>query len=112
MANEEKQTKAARNQSLFRAVNERVSKISDSAFTDSETIGFLCECADTACTQTIDLTMAEYQAVRRVPTHFPVKPGHEWPDVERTVARHDRYIVVEKYGEAGKVAVQTWRSAG
>jgi hypothetical protein len=109
MATEEKQTKAAYNQSLFRDVNERVREVSAGLFTESETVEFLCECADTSCTQTIALTMAEYEAVRRAPTHFPVLPGHELPDVERTIERHDRYIVVEKQGEAGKIAVQTWR---
>ena len=109
MAFEENRTEAAHIQSLFRDVNERVREASVGLFKESETLDFLCECAETSCTQMIALTMAEYEAVRCVPTHFPVKPGHEWPDVERTIEKNDRYIVVEKLGEGRKVAVQRWR---
>jgi hypothetical protein len=54
--------------------------------------------------------LKEYEAVRRWPNHFFVKPGHIFPEVERIVdyAGKDgtRYEVVEKFGEGGKVAVE------
>jgi hypothetical protein len=58
----------------------------------------------------VSLTSEEYEAVRRWPNHFFVKPGHIFPEVERIVdyAGKDgtRYEVVEKFGEGGKVAVE------
>ena len=108
MATEEKQTKAARNQSLFREVNERVRTVSID-LPHVELVGFVCECANTECLETMELTLPEYEAVRLVPTHFPVRPGHVPPDVEHVVGRHDRYFVVEKFGEAGNVAVREWQ---
>lgn len=106
MATDEKQTKAARNQALFREINESIRAVSEGGVPDGERMGFLCECADTACTETIELTLAEYEAARRVPTHFPIAVGHEWSEIERVVERYDGYEVVEKFGEAGRRAVQ------
>jgi len=113
MASDEKATKAAHNQALFRSVNERIREISDGgAVPEPEPVGFLCECADVECAQTIDLTIVEYEAIRLVPTRFPVKPGHEWADVERVVEQTEHYYVVEKHGEAGRLAVQDWQEPG
>jgi len=111
MATEERQTRAAHNQALFRSINESVRAVSESGVPSNETIGFLCECADTSCTQTINLTLAEYESARQVPTHFPIAVSHEWPDVERVVERYKRYEVVEKFGEAAKAAEEIWRES-
>jgi hypothetical protein len=35
-----------------------------------------------------------------------VRPGHEIPDVERVVERHDEFVVVEKFGESPKAAIR------
>ncbi len=43
MASEEKQTKAARNQMLFRSVNERIHEISDAGVPPDEATSFLCD---------------------------------------------------------------------
>lgn len=107
MSIEEKQTKAARNQALFRDVNEAIRSVSEDGVPAGEPVAFLCECADTACTETIELTLVEYESARRIPTRFPTVIGHEWLDVERVVERNGRYQVVEKFGEAGRVAVET-----
>ena len=99
--------RAARNQSLFREVNEKIESLardSSSAFHD-----FSCECADEGCIAKVPLTLEEYEYVRRIPTHFLVKPGHVYWDVERAVkmdGNGDRFEVVEKYGEAGTLAVR------
>jgi hypothetical protein len=99
--------RAARNQSLFREVNEKIEEISrGSTVTFHE---FSCECADTQCIEVVPLTVEEYEHVRRIPTHFIVAPGHVYADVERVVETDgvgNRYEVVEKYGEAGLLAVE------
>ena len=100
---EEKQVEGARTQSLFREVNERIEEFNRAAVVDGEV---LCECASKECVELIPLTYDEYEQVRRIPTHFLVVPGHELPEIERAVERTDRYVVVEKYGDAGTTAVR------
>ena len=97
------QVERARTQNLFREVNERVDELNETRAVNGE---LLCECATKECLETITLTRAEYEDVRRVPTHFFTLPGHEVPEIERVVARREGYIVVEKHGEAGKAAVR------
>ena len=50
--------------------------------------------------------MEEYETVRLIPTHFVVTPGHVIHGVERTISVNERYAIVEKFGEAGSMAVQ------
>ncbi len=97
---EREHVSGARNQSLFREVNERIQEIAD-----EDAVELLCECTDTTCTETVTLTRAEYEAVRANPHRFPVKHGHdEKREIERVVAEHDGYVVVEKIEVAARVA--------
>ena len=103
----DRHSRAARNQSLFREVNEKIESVAE----DSSSMfqEFSCECANTECFEMVPLTLEEYEYVRRIPTHFFVKPGHVYRDVERIVetdGHGDRFEVVEKFGEAGTLAVR------
>jgi hypothetical protein len=95
-------TKGARNQSLLRDVNERINELVGEAWNPE----FLCECADTSCLETLELSLGEYEAIRSSPVRFPIKPGHEVPEFERVVEEHGGYVVVEKFGEAAEVATK------
>lgn len=98
--------RAARNQSLYRAVNERVKEINE-AFDDLGSLGdWICECANPECTEPVPLTHEEYEAVRTRPTCFLVLPdaAHVLVDVENVIERHERYWVVEKTGAAAELA--------
>ena len=106
MATESLEVRAARNESLFREVNERIDSAGSRAtpmFTE-----FMCECADDSCFEYISLTSEEYSSVRKMgAAYFILKPGHALPDVERVVGGEaDRYDIVEKVGVAAEVAVQ------
>jgi hypothetical protein len=97
-----RQVRAAKNQSLFREVNERIEELRP-----GETlVEFACECTNTECTASLTLSDDEYESVRRFPTHFIVMPGHELDEVERVVQRNERYEVVEKFGAGGPAAVR------
>jgi hypothetical protein len=50
------------------------------------------------------MSATEDQAVRRVPTHFAIAPGHEIADVEHVVERMSRYVVAAKIGVGGELA--------
>lgn len=96
--------RAGRNESLFREVNERVEEIANSFGADTNTIRFICECAGTDCAETIQMTVNEYEALRSVPERFAIADGHQIPDVERTVEKSTRYVIVEKIGAGEEVA--------
>lgn len=100
-----REERVARNETLFREVNERIKQVNVGLAT-VEATDYLCECGDEGCTDPISLTMAEYEAVRAEPTHFAVVSGHVVPDIEQVVASTNRYSVVAKTDpDAVKVAV-------
>ena len=101
----DRQLKGARNQSLFRDLNERVADVGD-RIPDEEMWHFVCECARTDCVELVVLTRTEYGAIRRMPTWFPIKPGHDDPLIEHVVEVNERYAVADKIGDAGRLAAE------
>ena len=99
---EERQERAAQNQSLFREVNERMETLGRGR----SFVQFVCECADLACAEELSLTLEEYEHVRASPATFVVRPGHELPDVESTVETSTRFVVVRKRGVAEAIAAE------
>ena len=59
----------------------------------------MCECGPLRCNRLIQLTRAEYEAIRKNPRRFAIIDGHEIPEAEEIIERHDRYLVVEKSGD-------------
>ena len=92
--------KAARNQALWREVNERIRAVAET----SEHMEFLCECADLDCTETLNLTVAEYEHIRSSGVRFPIASGHDFPEFENVVEENDGYVVVQKIGIAAEEA--------
>jgi hypothetical protein len=98
--------RGAKNEDRCRSYNEQISPHNAVHVWSPPYADWVCECADEECLEPARLTIAEYEAVRTHPTHFLVAPGddHVDPELERVVARHERYWVVEKQGEAATVA--------
>lgn len=94
------------NEASFRAVNEGINAGRGLRGT-GDRVGFLCECARLGCNSVIELTVGEYEALRRHARRFAIVPGHEFPDVERIVESHAGYEVVEKLDDAADVAEAT-----
>ncbi|HET8528205.1 MAG TPA: hypothetical protein VFL60_04785 [Gaiellaceae bacterium] len=93
--------RAAENEDLFRRVNERVAELSEGL----DALTLVCECADADCAAKLgDVSAAAYRRVRAHGDRFFVASGHERSDVEVVVERQERYVVVEKRGEAGEAA--------
>jgi hypothetical protein len=86
--------KSARNHSLLREVNKRIRVVADT----SATTEFRCECAISGCTDTIHLTLAEYERIRSSPTSFAVAVGHDLAEFENVIELCDRYQVVQQRG--------------
>jgi hypothetical protein len=96
-----------RNEALFREVNERIEDVTTTLAADDEPMEFLCECDDTDCVEKVSATRAEYEAIRAVATQFVVLPGHDDPGVEHVVQETDRFLVVEKEGQAAHEAEES-----
>jgi hypothetical protein len=93
----------ARNESLFREVNERIEEVSWNAGL-GDRFEILCECGRRDCLEPLRVLRSEYESVRAEPDRFLVAPGHEHEDMERVVTRTDRFEIVEKLGRAAVVA--------
>jgi hypothetical protein len=105
---DERAERLARNESRFREINERVEHdLEPIVERPDELIPFVCECGRPTCTQAIELSISEYEAVRRDPTRFIVVGGHEIDDIEDVVERHDRYLVIQKHPETWEIVQQT-----
>jgi hypothetical protein len=89
------QQRVAMNEATFRKVNEAMEVGQD----PSGLMSFVCECGRLHCNKLIELTRAEYESIRENPRRFAIVDGHEILEAEEIVARHDRYLVVEKSGD-------------
>ena len=61
-----REERVARNEALFREVNEQIKQVNEDAPAAAET-AFVCECGDPECTGPVSLTLVEYEEVRRRP---------------------------------------------
>lgn len=101
-----RQLHVATNQVIFREINEQLEELNNS-FSEIIPLGdFVCECADTNCTERIGMTIPEYEQLRAHPTRFAVRKGHLSPEAERIVEEGAGYTLVEKVGAAGAYAAQ------
>jgi hypothetical protein len=91
------------NEALFREINERI-EAGRWPGEREDGVAFRCECSMLGCNLLVELTLGEYEEVRACARHFLLVPGHEIPEVEVVVRRAPGHIVVEKLGEAGRVA--------
>jgi hypothetical protein len=95
--------RVADNEARFREVNEAISRGSWPGEDDSA-LAFRCECASRDCNRLVSITPREYEGVRAHARRFLVLPGHEQPSAETVIASHPGYVVVEKLGQAGRLA--------
>ena len=93
----------ARNQELFREVNERIADLSSNLGDSIEALGLICECGQTGCTELIEVSVVNYGRARNDPTLFLVKAGHE--EHEAVVESWAEYLIVR--ADARDVAVAT-----
>jgi len=82
----------ARNQSIFREANERLREVADPSLAPAH---YVCECSRAECSETMNLSLADYDAIRSTPNAFVIAPGHE--RLERVVEDdNERFMLVEK----------------
>jgi hypothetical protein len=103
----DRKTRLAYNETLFRALNERLAEVLEEIGDTADRFEIICECGNSDCTAKIVVGKVEYERVRRHPERFLVAVDHVIPEVEGVVSAQDEYAVVEKHLEEGLVARAT-----
>jgi len=105
--------RVAKNEAMHRSVNREIEHASES-FGDGpeDQLEALCECGEDGCSAMIDLTLGEYDEAHQQRDRFIVAPGHEDEQIERVVTRTEKYLVVDKFGDAEAVAEREERRDG
>jgi hypothetical protein len=99
-----RERRLAENEILFREVNERIADLAAGHADDDHLYEFMCECSNVDCTLRIELTVADYEAVRADGALFAVAKGHLLPEIEQVVGVHDGFDVIRKVEDAGELA--------
>ena len=105
--------RASQNEVMFRAVNREIEQVSEqSGDGPHDRLEVICECGRKSCSETLDLTKDEYDEAHRERDRFVVALGHEDEQIEHVVKRTERYLVVDKFGEAEQVVEEKERREG
>ena len=106
-----REERLARNELLFRDVNEGVELVAIpmTAVGEDRVYEFFCECSNIDCTLHLPIRLSDYEQVRSDSTQFLVAPGHELPEIEEVVLRTDDYQFVRKRGDAAELAAESDR---
>ena len=101
----ERAERVALNEVTFRRANEMIEERAEELAVTGR-VPFVCECGDASCLERVELSLAEYEAVREDARCFLVAPGHAitGPDLGRVIRSERRYGVVEKIGRSGEIA--------
>jgi hypothetical protein len=104
-----REERIARNEALFREVNERIEQIHSGAgeLDAGDTFAVLCECGDQNCVEEVQITTGAYEEVRADPRQFVIVPGHALPDVEEIVDEGEGFEVARKHVEEAEIAERT-----
>lgn len=99
---EAREERTARNEALWREVNDRIDEVDETmrVLPNDAQLSFHCECGEADCTEMIALTPVEYREARSDVDTFAVFPGHEHPELERTIKQNTRYSLVDKLPSA------------
>jgi hypothetical protein len=92
LEHEEHRRRQAAAEANSRQVNEAIER----GHGQDDSAVFVCECAYFGCNTTIEMSIADYEAVRTNFDRFLLAPGHEVEEIEEVVERHADYFVVVK----------------
>jgi hypothetical protein len=98
---------------MYRTVNLEVERASEEVGDGpQDRLEILCECGEDGCETTLDVTHAEYDEAHEQHDRFMVAPGHEDEQIEHVVKRKPEYLIVDKFGDAERVAEAEERREG
>ena len=91
---EQRRARLARNEALFRNVNEQIDSLNDLGAA-LPSFPIVCECGAESCTESIIVEKVVYEAVRAHPERFIVRAGH-LAEVDTAIEDHGEFLVVAK----------------
>ena len=89
-----REERMAKNEAASRKINEKIQEAYQGE-PPANRIDIVCECARMTCDAAIDITLDEYEHVRKDARHFVILPEH-FVDIERILFENDRFAVVAK----------------
>ena len=92
-----REERLARNEALFREVNERIADLANRWYGDD--LQIVCECANVGCQERLQISIDAYEHVREHPRRFVIASGHTVPDIEDLVESREDYDIVEKHAD-------------
>ena len=104
--NDAHKERLARNEDLFRQVNDNIEDLAGDHGSDAHVYEFFCECSDIGCSARVHMTLAEYGHVRDDPARFVVVKGHVLPEIEHVIERADDHVLIQKDGHAATIAIE------
>jgi hypothetical protein len=90
---------AVRLQLMFREVNDRIAEVRRELAAGNAPTSFVCECSRRHCVDAVELTLEQYEEVRRRDGWFVVLAGHEL-ETEQVAGRRGGFVIVEKIDPA------------
>jgi hypothetical protein len=98
---EPRESRLAKNEAIFRDVNERVVVINEELGPDPRAAdlvdGLICECSEPGCLERVGpLRTGQYEAVPNDPRLFMIAANHQAREVERVIDENAGYWIVEK----------------
>jgi hypothetical protein len=96
-----REERIAYNEAWFRDLNERKARWMANGLASG---GFRCECADVNCFVRLRLSPTQWREARSRPDRFVVALDHVARDVEIVVKEYPDCLLIEKQGEAARVA--------
>jgi hypothetical protein len=108
-----REDRVARNEAMYRTVNREIEYVARQLGDGpTDEIEVVCECGEPSCTETLTLTIADYDEVHRQRDRFAVAPGHENPALEHVVKQTGGFVIVDKFGSAEEAAEAEERREG
>lgn len=98
---ESSQYGGTRNQDLGRKINNRIRRRGP---WQGNKICVVCECVDCDCEERIQMTVEQYQQIRKEGSVFLVVVGHQSPNVERIVGGEGKWLAIQKTGRGKRYA--------
>lgn len=98
---DERQQRLARNEALFRSINDKIEGLNEAFQIVTDGFEILCECGNRNCVEQITVPTPDYQRIREDPELFMLVAGHEDTTAERVVEHdHGHFNVVRKHPES------------
>ena len=100
-----REERIAQNEAMYRAVNRHIEHVAEETGDGpSDELKLICECGQPGCEAMLTPTIADYDEIHQQRDRFAVVPGHQDPVIERIVLETPTFVVVDKFGEAERVA--------